>query len=77
MVAISTATRFSSEDTASTTAAANPLDGLSEDLGRALDVAFWALDFRGDLEDALDGAFLRSVLASTPTLSGGLLSSAA
>jgi hypothetical protein len=77
MAAIATASRFSSEDTASGTDAAKSLDGLSEELGRALDLAFWALDFRGDLEDALDGAFLRSVLASTPTLSGGLLSSAA
>jgi hypothetical protein len=50
---------------------------LSHELTRALDLALWTFDFRGDLEEALDGAWLRSVLAGTPTLSGGLLSTAA
>jgi hypothetical protein len=50
---------------------------LSYEFTRALDLALWTFDFRGDLDDALDGAWLRSVLAGTPTLSGGLLSTAA
>jgi len=53
------------------------LGDLSSDLNRALDQALWTFDFRGELEEALDEAILRSVLAGTPTLSGGLLSMAA
>ena len=53
---------------------AQALGELSDELTRALDFELWALTFRGDLDDALDGALLRSVLAGTPTLSGGLVS---
>jgi len=56
------------------THAMGALGDLSCDLNRALDQAIWAFDFRGELEEALDEAILRSVLADTPTLSGGLLS---
>jgi hypothetical protein len=66
-----------SDDTASLTELMGSFDSLSEDFARALDCALWTFDFQGDLEEALDGAFLRSVLAGTPTLSGGLLSNAA
>jgi len=53
------------------------LGELSQELSRALDQALWTFDFQGELEDALDVAFLRSALAGTPTLSGGLISAAA
>jgi hypothetical protein len=77
MVAIATDNYFSSEDSGRIDDLAGSLDGLSAEIERALDLAIWAFDFQGDLEDALDGAFLRSVLAGTPTLTGGLLTNAA
>jgi hypothetical protein len=59
-------------------AAAPPsLDDLTAELEDALDRAIWAFDFQGDLEDALDQALLRSALASTPTIGGGLFAVAA
>jgi hypothetical protein len=53
------------------------LGELSQELSRALDQALWTFELQGELEDALDVAFLRSALAGTPTLSGGLISAAA
>jgi hypothetical protein len=77
MVARGMVYHFSTGDSAFLAESSAPIEGLSDEFARALDLAFWTLDFRGDLEDALDVAFLRTVLAATPTLSGGLLSSAA
>jgi hypothetical protein len=77
MVARAMVYRFSNDDSAFLAEPSAPIEGLSDEFARALDLAFWTLDFRGDLEDALDVAFLRTALAATPTLSGGLLSSAA
>src|SRR4051794_3693302 len=77
MAATASAAHLSPEDAAFLTDTSDSLAGLSDELARAFDFAFWTFDFRGELDDALDGAFLRSVLASTPTFSGGLLASAA
>jgi len=77
MVAIATDIDFSPEGAASPIDRLGPLEGLSDEVGRALDLALWTFDFRGDLEDALDDAFLRSVLSGTPTLTGGLIGTAA
>jgi hypothetical protein len=73
MVASMSAVQSAFEDSASAINPDRALSELSDDLTRALDLALWTFDFRGDLEDALDGALLRSILAGTPTLSGGLL----
>ena len=56
---------------------ASVIGDLSQEFTRALDQALWSFEFQGDLEDALDVAFLRSALAGTPTISGGLISAAA
>jgi len=76
MVASMSAVRSTFEHSASAINPDRALSDLSDDLTRALDLALWTFDFRGDLEDALDGALLRSILAGTPTLSGGLLAAA-
>lgn len=57
--------------------ASKTLDDLTTELTSALDNAFWAFDFQGELEDALDAALLRMVLAGTPIFSGELIAVAA
>jgi hypothetical protein len=73
MVASASAARYTFDESIAIASPNGALSDLSDDLSRAIDQALWTHDFRGDLEDALDGALLRSILACTPTLSGGLL----
>jgi hypothetical protein len=76
MVASLSAARYSLDNSIALSSPEHALSELSEDVTRAIDLALWTFDFRGDLEEALDGALLRSILAGTPTLTGGLLAAA-
>jgi hypothetical protein len=76
MVASTSPIRYVFDDSIAFASPDRALNELSDELTRAIDVALWTFDFRGDLEEALDGALLRSILAGTPTFSGGLLAAA-
>jgi hypothetical protein len=55
---------------------ARDLADLTTELTSALNGAIWSYMLRAELEDALDTALFRAVMAETPTLSGAGLFSA-